>query len=85
MTGPESLKEVYTDELKDLWSANDQMVKVVKVLGEKTHDANLKALLEKSVSGITGHTATLKLLLEGIGGVSGFPRALEDHRIGAGR
>ncbi|WP_158802549.1 ferritin-like domain-containing protein [Acidisoma sp. L85] len=68
MTGSESLKEVYIDELKDLWSANDQMVKVVKVLGGKTHDGKLKALLEKSVAGILGHTATLKSLLEASGG-----------------
>lgn len=25
MAAPEDLKEIYTDELKDLWSANDQM------------------------------------------------------------
>jgi hypothetical protein len=35
MAGPESLKEVYADELKELWSANDQVVKVVKVRAKK--------------------------------------------------
>jgi ferritin-like metal-binding protein YciE len=68
MSGPESLKEVYLDELADLWSANDQMVKVVKTLLEKVHDEKLKALFQKSVTGISDHTATIKTLLEASGG-----------------
>ena len=68
MPGPESLKEVYHDELADLWSANDQMTKVVKTLAEKVHDDKLKALFEKSVTGISAHTNTIKSLLEAGGG-----------------
>ena len=30
MSTPEDLKGLYTDELKDLWSANDQMQRVLK-------------------------------------------------------
>ncbi|VVT29259.1 hypothetical protein SPHINGO391_510080 [Sphingomonas aurantiaca] len=30
MSAPEDLQDIYTDELKDLWSANDQMKKVLK-------------------------------------------------------
>ena len=30
MSTPEDLQEIYTDELKDLWSANDQMSRVLK-------------------------------------------------------
>jgi hypothetical protein len=29
MSAPGSLKEVYLEEMQDLWSANDQMVKAV--------------------------------------------------------
>ena len=68
MSTPHSLKEVYTDELKDLWSANDQMVKVMRTLSENAHDAKLKSMLDESVSGISGHTETLKSLLEASGG-----------------
>ena len=68
MPAPESLKEVYTDELKDLWSANDQMTKVIKTLSEKVHDKKLKELFEGSYAGIEGHTETLKSLLEASGG-----------------
>lgn len=68
MPAPDSLKGIYTDELKDLWSANDQMVKAVKTLGENAHDAKLKTLLETSLSGIATHTETLKALLEASGG-----------------
>ena len=68
MPGPGSLKEVYHDELADLWSANDQMARVVQTLAGKAHDEKLKALFEKSGSGITAHTNTLKSLLEAGGG-----------------
>ena len=59
----ETLKEIYTDEMKDLWSANDQMVKIVKVMGQKAHDTKLKQALERSVTGIQKHAETLKSLL----------------------
>ena len=67
MSAPDSLKEVYADEMKDLWSANNQMTKAVKTLSEQAHDANLKKLLEESGSGITKHSETLKALIEASG------------------
>jgi len=63
MAANETLNAVYADEIKDLWSANDQMMKVVKVMSEKAHDPKLKQALEKSLSGIKSHTDTLKSLL----------------------
>jgi len=59
----ESLKDVYADELKDLWSANDQMAKVVKVMADKATDKGLKGILAKSVDGITKHAEAIKALL----------------------
>jgi ferritin-like metal-binding protein YciE len=59
----ETLQDVYADELKDLWSANDQMTKVVKVMAAKAHDPKLKQALEKSITGINRHAETLKTLL----------------------
>jgi ferritin-like metal-binding protein YciE len=63
MATSQNLKEVYVDELKDLWSANDQMTKVVKVMAGKAHDPKLKQALENSITGINKHADTIKTLL----------------------
>ena len=63
MSAPESLKETYTDEMKDLWSANDQMTRAVKTMAAKANDPKLKTMLEESVSGIGKHSDTLKSLI----------------------
>jgi ferritin-like metal-binding protein YciE len=64
MSAPEDLKDLYVDELKDLWSANDQMQRTVKKLTGKAKDQQLKDLLTRSVDGIAKHTAMLKSLIE---------------------
>ena len=63
MSAPEDLKEIYTDELKDLWSANDQMKKVLKKITSKANDKALKEMLTKSQDGIEKHTDVLKELI----------------------
>ena len=63
MSKPESLHDLYTGELKDLWSANDQMHRVVRKIADKPTDAKLKQLLTKSEQGIAEHTDLLKALL----------------------
>ncbi len=68
MPATTSLKEVYIDEMRDLWSANDQMQRVMKTMSQKASDKKLKDLLDKSVSGIGTHTETLRSVLEGQGG-----------------
>ena len=68
MSKPDSLEEVYIEEMKDLWSANDQMTRAVKELSGHAHDPKLKTLLSGSVDGIVKHTQTLKGLIEGAGG-----------------
>jgi ferritin-like metal-binding protein YciE len=45
MPAPKNLRDVYIDELRDLWSANDQMHAVVKDLIAKAQDARLKETL----------------------------------------
>ena len=67
MSAPESFDEIYTDELKDLWSANDQMNRVLKKLTSKATDAKLKEMLIKSHDGIEKHTAILKELIVAAG------------------
>ena len=67
MSIPTSLKEVYTDEIKDLWSANDQMVRALTTLSEGVHDPKLKSHLTQSLGGIVKHNETLKSLLSDAG------------------
>ena len=59
-----SLAELYTDELKDLWSANDQMAKALKKIALEATDAKLKEMLVSSQDGIAKHTELLKSLIE---------------------
>jgi ferritin-like metal-binding protein YciE len=63
MSAPDSLLSLYTDEMKDLWSANDQMKRAVKTLADEAHDPKLKEMLETSLAGIDKHTASLKDLI----------------------
>ena len=90
MSAPDSLKEVYTDEIKDLWSANDQMHKVLGQLTEGVHDAKLKKHLTESAAGIEKHNETLKELLKNAGtevekehckGMEGLVREAVKHGI----
>ncbi|WP_439545272.1 YciE/YciF ferroxidase family protein [Sandarakinorhabdus sp.] len=64
MSAPQDLNELYTGELQDLWSANDQMAKVIKKMTSKASDPKLKEMLTKSQDGIAQHTEMLKGLLE---------------------
>lgn len=67
MSVPGDFDELYTDELKDLWSANDQMNRLVKKLTPKASDPKLKEMLAKSHDGIEKHTAVLKDLIAAAG------------------
>lgn len=63
MSTPEDLKDLYIDELKDLWSANDQMARLIKKVASKASDAKLKEMLGASQEGISKHTDILKELI----------------------
>jgi ferritin-like metal-binding protein YciE len=60
-----TLKELYIDELKDLWSANDQMGKALMKIGPHATNAKLSEMLETAQRGIVGHTGLLKSLIDG--------------------
>lgn len=60
-----TLKELYLDELKDLWSSNDQMVKALSKIAPKATNPKLTSMLETSQDGIARHTELLKSLIEG--------------------
>ena len=63
MSKPDSLEALYADEMKDLWSANNQMTRAVQTLGKAAHDPKLVTLLRDSVQGIEKHTASIKELI----------------------
>ena len=58
-----NLSDLYIEELKDLWSANDQMVRALKKISPKASHPKLKQMLESSQTGISGHTDLLKALI----------------------
>ena len=67
MSAPEDLKDLYIDELKDLWSANDQMQRLLKKIMKKPSDPKLAEMLAKSVEGIEKHTEVVKSLIQAQG------------------
>lgn len=93
MSSPEDLKGRYTDELKDLQSGNDQMMRVLKKVTRKASDPQLKEMLASSQAGIQTHTDISKELIagqggkttkehcKGIGGLSPKPRSISLRRI----
>ena len=64
MSKPESLLDMYVDELKDLWSANDQMKRALVKIAPNATNEDLIQLLEEAPSGIEEHTSLLKALIE---------------------
>ena len=61
----------------DLWSANEQMQGIVQHMAEKADDPAVKQLLEKSVTGIGAHTATIRAMVEGFGGKKDHCRGMQ--------
>jgi ferritin-like metal-binding protein YciE len=59
-----TLSELYVDELKDLWSANDQMAKAIEKILPQAKNKNLVSMLKASHKGIAKHTELLKSLIE---------------------
>ena len=59
-----TLQELYVDELKDLWSANDQMGKALKKIMPKAQNTKLVAHLENAQTGIVKHVELLKSLID---------------------
>ncbi len=63
MSNISSFLDLYVDELKDLWSANDQMARALKKIAPKATNSKLKEFLTSSQEGIAGHTNLLKALI----------------------
>lgn len=63
MSKPENLQDLYLDELKDLWSANDQMQRLLVKISDKPTSPKVKILLANSEKSIGKHTEVLKELI----------------------
>ena len=48
-----NLSDLYIEELKDLWSANDQMARALKKISQKATHPKLKQMLDVSQEGIS--------------------------------
>jgi ferritin-like metal-binding protein YciE len=64
MANISTLEELYLDELKDLWSANDQMVRALTKIAPQATNPKLASMLQNANQGITKHTQLLKSLIE---------------------
>ena len=87
-----SLKDIYIEEIRDLWSANDQMQRIMHNMSQKAADKKLKDLLDRSVEGIAKHSETLRSVLESQGsrvakehckGMEGLVAEAKKHAIDA--
>lgn len=61
----ESLKELYVDQLQDLWSANEQAGKMIRKLCDAANDDELCDILERSVDRISEHNERLEEIIRG--------------------
>lgn len=58
-----SLLDLYVAELKDLWSANDQLARALKKIAPKASNPTLNEMLQTAQTGIASHTDLLKALI----------------------
>jgi ferritin-like metal-binding protein YciE len=68
MSHAQDLKSLYIEELQDLWSANDQMQRMVEDMAERAEDERIADGFKQSASGIGKHTAALRTLIGRAGG-----------------
>jgi ferritin-like metal-binding protein YciE len=87
-----NLKDVYIDQMKDLYSANNQAVKATEELLAAADDSELKAALSDSIEGTREGMATLETILsehrsstrgEFCKGMEGLVKEAQAHAIGA--
>ena len=64
MSDISNLSDLYIDELKDLWSANDQMVRALKKIAPKASHPKLQKMLGDSQAGIADHPNLLKAVFQ---------------------
>ena len=60
----EGLKELYVDELKDLYSAENQLVKALPKMAKAAASEELKAGFEEHLEQTKGHVQRLEQIFE---------------------
>lgn len=87
-----TLKDLYIEELQDLWSANEQMSEVVSAMADKAVDKKLADRLSTAKDGIDQHIRLLKSLIEDSGaevtkehckGMEGLVKEARKHALEA--
>ena len=68
MSKPETINDLYVDEMQDLWSANDQMKSVVQKMADAATCEKLSSKLKASAEGIEKNNEVLKELIGEAGG-----------------
>jgi ferritin-like metal-binding protein YciE len=61
------LKEVYIDELKDIYSAETQLVKALPKMAKAANSDELRAGFEKHLEQTKGHVSRLEQIFEALG------------------
>jgi len=59
----DTLKELYIDQLQDIWSANEQAHRLTEQFAKKASDEQLMETLERSVQRIKEHNARLEQVI----------------------
>jgi ferritin-like metal-binding protein YciE len=62
-----SLKELFVDELKDLYSAENQLVKALPKMAKAATDPDLKAGFEGHLKQTQGHISRLERIMKSLG------------------
>jgi ferritin-like metal-binding protein YciE len=63
----EGLRELYTDELKDLYSAENQLVKSLPKMAKAATSEDLRAGFEEHLEQTKGHVQRLETIFEQLG------------------
>jgi ferritin-like metal-binding protein YciE len=64
---PEGLKELYIDELKDLYSAENQLVKALPKMAKAASSGELRQGFEKHLKQTQEHVRRLEKIFQGLG------------------
>src|SRR5262245_2685100 len=70
----QTLRDLYIHELKDLYSAEKQLVKALPKVAKAANNADLKAGIETHLEETVEHVNRLEVLLENLGETTRGPR-----------
>ncbi len=62
----ETLKDLFIEELRDLYSAENQILKALPKMKKAAHSEDLKAAFEEHLEQTKGHVARLEQIFEGL-------------------